>query len=149
VRNGTVRLDNGTPGQAATWAVGLDSSASNHRWLLSDVPGHLTSSLTGQAHAVLPVFFPTEDQPLDPNSPRIALHVNDLAHPPESTTPTLPDFEAARDNLDLGTAIEAVAQGWEGVLHFLRTALAGKIAAAKIPVVGSQLQHALDFLQQM
>jgi Ca2+-binding RTX toxin-like protein len=148
VRNGSIRLDNGTPGQPATFSVTLNTNSPDHRWLITDVPAHLTAGLTGQISAVLPVFFPFEDQPLDPNKPNIELHIADLNHPDQITT-VLPDFQKALDSLNLDSVFNSVAEGWSGVLRLLEAVLTSKISVQKIPLVGNQLQHALDFLHQM
>jgi Ca2+-binding RTX toxin-like protein len=149
VSNGTLRLDNGTAGQPATWTVGLAASSTNHQWLFDAALSHFTSNLTGQLNVVLPIFFPTQSQPLDPKVPSLQLHVTNLANPTATTTTVLPDFSAALSNVDLNGVMNQVVNGWDGVTRMLKAALTRQINLQKIPVVGTQLQHALDFLQAM
>jgi Ca2+-binding RTX toxin-like protein len=149
VANGSVRLDNGTAGQAATWTLGLNPSTTNHRWSLDSVAGAVTSTIKAQVNIVLPTFFPTPDQPLDPHVPNIELHVTDLTHPTTTTTTVLPDFTQALSGINLTGIMSQVVNGWDGVMRMLQTALTKQINAAKIPLVGPQLQKALDFLRQM
>ena len=69
------------PGHAATWTVGLKTSSTNHLWPLPSAAAEITSAIKGQVNIVLPTFFPTPDQPLDPTTPNIELHVTNLASP--------------------------------------------------------------------
>jgi Ca2+-binding RTX toxin-like protein len=149
VHKGAVRLDNGTAGQPATWTVALTNDSPNRRWLLSDVLNHITTTLDGQVSASLPVFFPTEDHPLDWNIPNLEFHVADLAHIGQTTTLVVPNFQEAINGLSLGSVFDCAADGWSGVLQTLRNAMSLAMSAQKIPVVGKQLKHALDFLQEM
>ncbi len=86
ISGGTAQLDNGTPGQPATWNVGLATNPANHLWLLSSASSEISNAIKGRVDIVLPAFFPTPDQSLDPNTPDILLNVTDLSH--SASTPT-------------------------------------------------------------
>jgi Ca2+-binding RTX toxin-like protein len=149
VSNGKVLLDNGKEGQAATWTVGLNPSSNNHLWPLAGAAGQITNAIKGRIDIDLPVFFPTPDQPLDPNTPDIQLIVSDLSHPVSTTSLVVPNVASALSGISLNGIMDQVVDGWDGVMRMLQTALTQQIDAAKIPVVGQQLQQALGFLQRM
>ncbi len=155
IENGSARLDDGTAGQPATWSVGLNPEASNHLWAIADVPSQLNLSPQGQAqpqgqiNVVLPVFFPTQSQPLDPANPNIELHVTDLSNPAQTTTTVLPDFQSALSNVSLDSIYASISDGWNGIIQILETTLEQKLAAQKLPVVGTQISKALNFLDQL
>ena len=95
ISGGTVRLDSGVQGQAATWTLGLTPNTSNHLWSLAQAAGEVTKSIKGQVNINLPVFFPTPDHPLDPTTPAIEYSVTDITNPAGTTTEILPNFSAA------------------------------------------------------
>jgi Ca2+-binding RTX toxin-like protein len=149
VAGGTVRLDNGKAGSPATWTLGLRPSSVNHQWSLAGAAGAITSAVQGQVNIVLPTFFPTPDRPLDPAKPNIELHVAGLSNPGGTTTTVVPNFAAALGGVNLNGIMNQVVNGWDGVIRMLQSALTRQINATKIPVVGTQLQQALAFLQQL
>jgi Ca2+-binding RTX toxin-like protein len=149
ISGGSVRLDNGTQGQPATWTASLQPGPANHLWPLASAAGEITSAIAGQINIVLPTFFPTPDQPLDPNTPNIELHVTDVSNPGSTTTVLIPDLSAALGSISLNDIMDQVVNGWDGVLRMLRAALVGEIKSVNIPVLGTQLQQALDFLQTL
>ena len=139
-QNGTVRLDNGTQGQAATWTVGLNPSSANHLWPLASAASEITSAIKGQVNIVLPTFFPTPDQPLDPTTPNIELHVTNLASPGSTTTLIVPSFTSAMSSVNLNGIMDQAVDGWDGLMRTLQSALTQQIDAANIPVVGTAAQ---------
>ncbi len=138
----TVRLDDGTQGQAATWTVGLNPSSANHLWPLSSEASETTSAVDAQVNVVLPTYFPTPDQPLDPTTPNIELHVTNLADPAATTTLIVPSFASAMSSVNLNGIMDQAVNGWDGLMRSLRSALTGQIDAENIPVVGPQLAKA-------
>jgi Ca2+-binding RTX toxin-like protein len=149
ISGGTVRLDNGTAGQPATWTVGLIPNLTNHLWSLASAPSETTNAIVGQVNIVLPTFFPTPGQPLDPTTPAIQLRVTSLANPGSTTTLILPNMSSALSSVNLNTIMNQVVDGWDGLMRELQSALTGQINTAQIPVIGTQLQQALGFLQTM
>src|SRR5262249_37565194 len=145
VRNGIVCLDNGTPNQPAAWIISLKTQSPDHRWLLSDIGGQVVSKLTGQVHVDVPVYFPTENDLVG----HLRVDVGDLSDPFKTLTSSTPDFASKITQMNLESVFDSVADGWDGVIHLLRDALRSKLAANKIPLVGAQIQHALDFLQDL
>ena len=154
IENGTVRLDDGTEGQPATWTVGLKTSSANHLWPLASAASEITSAIKGQVNIVLPTFFPTPDQPIVPPTPQdptandIELLVTNLANP-GPLTPIVPDLTSAMGSVSVNDIMDQLVDGWDGLMRTLESALTQKIDTANIPVVGTQLQQALSFLQTM
>ena len=107
--------------------------------------------INGQINISLPTFFPTPTQPLDPNNPNIELHVN-LANP---STPipgqpdAVPNPAAALQNVSLNNIMGELVNGWDGMMQFLQSDLTQLLAAQNLPIVGTPLQHAFGFLQQI
>jgi Ca2+-binding RTX toxin-like protein len=149
IANGTARLDNGTAGQAATWNLGLAASTTNHLWPLSSASSEITSAIKGQVNIVLPTFYPTPSQPLDPTTPNIELHVTDITQPGSTTTTKVPNFAAATSNINSSALLDEIVGGWDGLMRMFRSALTKQINATSLPLVGKQLQQALAFLQTM
>ena len=149
ISKGYVLLDDGTQGQAATWNAALNTSSANHLWPLSTAASEITSAINARVDIVLPTFFPTPDQPLDPTKPNIELHVTNLANPATTTTLIVPSFTSAMGSVNLNGIMDQVVDGWDGLMRSLQSALTGKIDAENIPVVGTQLKQALSFLQTM
>ena len=79
VRNGHVRLDNGTAGQAATWTVGAGRRAPATGTTLTDLIGNpgsvVQTNVAGRFEVDLPVAFPNADEPQG----NIHLTVGDLS----------------------------------------------------------------------
>jgi Ca2+-binding RTX toxin-like protein len=146
IENGTVRLDDGTAGQPATWTVGLKTSSANHLLPIAGAANQITSAITGQVNIVLPTFFPTPNQPLDSKTPNIELHVTNLANP-GTLTPIVPNITSAMGSVSLNGIMDQAVDGWDGLMRSLESVLTGEIDAENIPVVGSQLKQALNFLQ--
>ncbi len=121
----------------------------NHQWSLTQAASEVTSTINGQVNVNLPIFFPTPDQPLDPTTPAIKYSVTDITNPAATTTEVLPNFSAALSGLSLNTVMNQLVDGWDGVTRMLQAAMTRQINATNIPVVGSQLQQALGFLQQL
>ena len=135
-------------GQPATWTAGLNPSSANHLWPLSSAASEITSAINAQVNIVLPTFFPTPDQPLDPTKPNIELHVTNLANPGSTTTLIVPSFPPP-NSVNLNGIMDQAVDGWDGLMRTLESALSGQINAENIPVVGPQLKQALSFLQTM
>src|SRR5262249_32696263 len=79
----------------------------------------------------------------------LRVDVGDLSDPFKTLTSSTPDFASKITQMNLESVFDSVADGWDGVIHLLRDALRSKLAANKIPLVGAQIQHALDFLQDL
>src|SRR5262249_22548686 len=79
----------------------------------------------------------------------VKVDVADLSDPVRTLSSSAPDFASLIARVNLDSVFDAVADGWGGVIRLLRDALRNKLLAAKIPVVGGQIQHALDFLQDL
>ncbi len=147
IENGTVRLDNGNQQQPgpATWTVGLAHSSANDLWLLSNAANQINSAIQGEVSINLPVYFPTPDQSLG----NISLVVSSLQNPTTTTTLTVPNLTAAMGTVNLNGIMDEAVDGWDGLMRTLESALTQEINVASIPVVGKQLQQALNFLQTM
>jgi Ca2+-binding RTX toxin-like protein len=149
ISGGSVRLDNGTAGQPATWTVSLKPSSANHLWLLASAANEIKSAIVGRVYIDLPTFFPTPGQSLDPNTPDIKLLVTNLANPGSTTKLIVPGVSSALSSVNLNNIMNQVVNGWDGVMRMLQSALTQQIDSSNIPVIGTQLKQALSFLQTM
>ena len=149
IRGGTAILDNGTQDQPAIWTVNLAQDSPDQRWSLDDLSNHIQASVTGQVRAVLPVFYPTVGHYLDSSTPNVDYRVADLANASQSTTVVVPNFQAAESRISMSSALDQVVEGWNGVMSMLQNVLSQQVAGQNIPLVGDQMPHTLDFLQQI
>ena len=61
----------------------------------------------------------------------------------------VPDFEAALENLDLGSNLLAMLGGWEGVFDLLIDAMQGEVFGFSVPLIGDALADAAGFLEDL
>src|SRR5262249_25165869 len=122
------------------WAVGLTPG----RRRISDLtPATATQALTGAAVVSLPLFFPTETQPLGgagANTWRAA--VGNLAQMPGSVTVTGPNLPAVFAGPALLNTQTGMAQGVDRMMQTLHDSLNRRVARG-LPVVGDNLANAL------
>ncbi len=154
IEGGSVRLDDGTAARGpATFQVALvPSPATGGRIPLSSLSTSSASvSLSGQAHATLPVYFPTSSTPLGGASPanNIQLDVGDLADIADTTTLTGPSLGSVVSGIDLSTDLDAVEEGWDQVTSFLSNVLSSDILGSSLPMVGKELSQAITFLNNL
>ncbi len=149
ISGGSVQLTDGIKGQAATWTAGLNTSSANHLWPLSSAVNDVNTAINGQVDIVLPTFFATTNVPVDPNTKFIELKVTNLANASSTTTLTVPNLTAAMNSVSLNDIMNQAVEGWDGLMRKLQSALTQEIDVENIPVVGTQLQQALSFLQTM
>ena len=147
---GTVALDvdgSGASTAPAELALGLsDADGNGVHYFTEDVTADLTTSLTGSADANLPVFFPTQADPL---SPDISIHVADLSDPIGSFSYTAPDFGAIISSLDLTDSLAGLIGGWSGMLSLLEQALSGEVLGVQLPLIGDKLIDASRFVRYL
>jgi Ca2+-binding RTX toxin-like protein len=145
IRNGAVRLDNGTPGQAATWSLSLAGGPSQiDLGQLLDLESLVVMQAVGRLDATLPVSFPRPDVAQG----AIELKVTDLNNL-GGVTLAMPDFAAAIASLDISDLLGTTIDGWDGVVRLLHDALDGELLGVKLPLVGDKLAEIGGFLDAL
>ncbi len=144
VRDGAVRLDNGTPGQAATWVLSLLNAPSQiGLGELLDFEALVSMQANGRIDAVLPVAFPR------PEVAQGAIALNANLNNLGGMTLTMPDFASAIASLDISDLLGTTIDGWDGVMRLLQDALDGEVLGVKLPLVGDKLAEISGFLDTL
>ncbi len=154
IEGGSVELNDGTSdqGPAVFQVTMVPSPGTAGRISLSSLtPSSVVVTLTGQANATLPVYFPTSSTPLggEPPTNDIELNVGDLGDIADTTTLTGPPLGSAISGIDVSTDLDAVEEGWDQVISFLSGVLDTNILGSELPMVGKSLGQAIAFLNNL
>jgi hypothetical protein len=152
IKYGRVTLDqDGNPDtdERAVFRVGLEDAPSGNRYFLSDLSTSIVDvTLQGGVRVNLPVFFPTEDNRLQPD---LAITIPDLAALFEGDVDqvdiTAPDLAKAIEDLNLGLNLDSVLDGLDLLLGAIEGALDGEVFGVSLPLIGDSLQDAATFIQ--
>jgi len=115
----------------------------------SAIADDLDAGVTAAARAELPIFYPTETTYLDAGNPNLVVNIADLTDPINTFSWSGPDFTNLISNLDLGDALDVMADGWAGLLDLLIDALDGEVLGIDLPLIGDKLKPAAEFLQTL
>ncbi len=143
IRDGVVSLGNGL-GPAA-FAVGFKPVAGDKYYSNQWTTSILNTTLTGQASATLPVYFPTESN----YAGDIVLNVGNLANIGTSTTLTAPNLAAEIGSIDLFSDLGSLIDGIDLVLAGIEDAMDGEIWGINLPIVGDNLKDAANFISDL
>jgi len=158
IRDGFVTLGVGdTPAALdfATFTVGMKPAAGGKYYLLESFPGvnDIDINVTGEVHAALPVYYPTESTPLDPAVPNIELHIGSLAdffaNPGAATQFTTPDFSNLFNTADLFVGLDGFFLGLDLILGTLQDALDSELFGKDLPLIGDNLKGAANFISKL
>ena len=106
-------------------------------------------NLLGQADIRLPLFYPTESNPLDGrNNNLLQLRITDLRNVNGSLQPRVPDLRGALQAGNVFAQAPMILPGFDRLFTDLQTALATKILAY-LPLVGGNLAPVVRFFTQM
>ncbi|MEO1528197.1 MAG: right-handed parallel beta-helix repeat-containing protein, partial [Planctomycetota bacterium] len=133
-----------TTDDLATLSAGLQDSDGDGRHYfdagLVTFADDLQVVVNGAAGIDLPVFFPTQHQPLTPNLtvtiPDLGEFVTDASNSVQVTTP---DFDVQFGLLDLLNNLGVIVDGLDGMLAGIQDALDGEVLGVKLPLVGDKL----------
>src|SRR6185436_12042593 len=91
--------------------------------------------------ADLPVFFPTNSDPLNPH---LAITIPSLSQLFQGNTSqvvvTAPDLAAVINSISLGDSLGATVAGLDKLLEVLQNALDGKVFGIDLPLIGDSLK---------
>ncbi len=145
IRNGQVRLDNGTLNQPAVFALGLTPSTTRRHelsQLLGSASTLVQTTATGKFDVNLPVHFPTSSEAQG----RLHLSVANLQSVASTTVldkAALPNLAAAINSIDLNQLIDLVVSGLDRMLGELEN----RFDMPKLPLIGNDLTQATSFLR--
>ncbi len=149
IRNGSARLDNGAGG-AATFTAGFKPIAGDRYFSNSWNTSALNVALVGSAGATLPVFFPTEANPLGGvGNNNIVFNVGNLATPTTTTTLTAPPIALEIGSIDLFNNLSSLVSGIDFLLTQLQDALDGEIYGINLPMIGDALKDRAKFINDL
>lgn len=123
--------------------------------LLAMDPGDVFDlSFTGEASATLPLFFPSENDPVldqnnTPGSNELQLTIADLADIGGTTSLTGPDLAQLAGSLDLLDKLQLAVNGLDFLLEQLQAGLERDVFGASIPLVGDQLAEGVRFIEDI
>ena len=158
IRDGFVTLGVGdTPAALdfATFAVDMKPVAGGKYYLLESFPGinDITIAVTGEVHAELPVYYPTESTPLDPAKPNIEMDIASLSaffeNPGAATQFTTPGFSGLFDFADLFSNIDGIIEAIDFILGTLQDALDSEVFSRDLPLIGNNLKDAANFISDL
>ena len=136
----------------AQFTVGLQKAPTKNRYLLSDLIANLNDivqvQLEGGVSVNLPIFFPTEDNQLDPN---LVIRIPNLAQLLSGNVSqveiTAPDLAEAIQDLDFGDNLASIIDGLDLFLQTLQDALDGEVFGVSLPLIGDSLKDAATFIE--
>ena len=106
--------------------------------------------MVGSAGATLPVFFPTESNPLGgAGANSIVFTVGNLATPTTTTTLTAPNIAAEIGSIDLFNNLSSLISGIDFLLKQLQDALDGQIYGIDLPMIGDALKDRAKFINDL
>lgn len=147
IRNGQIRLDNGTLNQPAVFSLGLAPSATRRyeiSQLLSPTSSPIQTTATGKLDINLPVHFPTSAE----SQGRVHLSVSSLQNIAGTTVldkAALPDLAAAISSIDLNSLVDLVISGLDRMLGEIED----RFDMPKLPLIGNDLSQATSFLRDI
>jgi hypothetical protein len=161
IRNGSALLDlDGSGRSGAQFAVSLLPPADgSHRYYFSDglarIFGNIHGSLTGKARLSFPIYFPRENDPLGGANNRLTFTLDNLGDVLRgrlgSVAVSTPDIATALHNLtallDLFRNPAVFLNGLDTALGFLQGALNNRVFGVNLPLIGSHLRDAAQFIQ--
>jgi len=148
VTGGSFRLDPEDP--ELYWVTLLDDPE-NHRYAFADAAAATSVMLDGSLQVMLPIHFPDSQGVLSPE-PEDSLNVTvpDLANVTSTSTRLAgPDVRARQANVSLLENLDSFRIGFDRLFFQLDRALDEVIFSQALPLVGSQLADAIDFIDQM
>src|SRR5262249_51241112 len=120
IKNGSVNLDgDGNPAtnDSAQFNVTIKDDNGDGRHYFDELDtGDVNMTLSGQAHASLPLFFPTQTSALNPP---LAIAITDLSHISTTTTVTTPNLDVQFNASDLLSNVGAMLDGLDLLLQKL------------------------------
>ncbi len=140
IRDGHIRLDNGTVGQAATLSIGLADVASGRHTLtdlISNPGSRVQTNFAGAAGSGPPAAFPNPGE----SQGSIRLTVGDLGNIAATTDldeSALPNFAAAIGNLSLNDFINLIIEGLDRLLGQIEK----RFDLPDLPIIGGDLKKA-------
>ncbi|MDB5319040.1 MAG: cya 2, partial [Phycisphaerales bacterium] len=149
IKGGTVNLDgDGNPNTAdsATFTVGITDDNNDGRHYFNELGTddvHMT--LVGQAHATLPLFFPTSSQSIG----NLSLAITDLSNISGTTTVTTPNLDAQFNAVDLLSNVGAMVDGLDLLLGKLQDGMDSQVFGRKLPLLGSHLKEGARFIEDI
>lgn len=150
IKNGSVNLDgDGNPAtnDSATFNVGIINDNGDGRHYFDELDtSDVSMTLVGQAHASLPIFFPTQTSPLNPP---LAIAITDLSHISTTTTVTTPNLDVQFNSADLLSNVGAVLDGLDLLLGKVGDGVASQVLNHKLPLVGGNLKDAIKFIDNI
>ena len=158
IRDGFVTLGVDTPAglDFATFTVGMRPVAGGKYYLLESFPGlnDIDIAVTGEVHAALPVYYPTESTPLDPAVPAIEMHISSLsdffADPgPLTAQFVTPDFSILFNTADLFSKLDGIIEAIDLILGTLQDALDSELFGKDLPLIGDNLEGAANFVSDL
>ena len=134
----------------ASVAVGLTGGVGGRVYLDDFSAGNLNVPVvTGKLNLQLPVYKKNQSAFLDANHPNLtwAFDVNNLSNLPAPSS--VPNFAAIFDALRLDGAIDGFQEGWDTLFEVLDGVVDAAALLTRIPLVGSQLKDAVQFIQDL
>ncbi|HEY7116284.1 MAG TPA: hypothetical protein VH475_06850, partial [Tepidisphaeraceae bacterium] len=149
VKGASVNLDkDGNPNtnDSATFHAGIfdDNGDGKHYFDELDT-GDARMTLTGQAHATLPLFFPTSSQSIG----NLSLAITDLSNISGTTTITTPDLHAQFNVADLLNNVGGMVDGLDFLLKTLQDGMDGQVFGRKLPLIGDHLKDGARFIEDI
>lgn len=151
IKDGSLLIDgDGNPATTGdTVLLGLtldDGVPASDRIYLDDLSlddAHL--GLSGQVHATLPLFAPTENSYLGD----ITLTVADLGDIEGTTTLVTPDLEERFGEFDLINNLSGAIDGIDFVLGIIQDVVSSQVLSHAFPMIGDGLADAAGFIQDI
>ncbi|MCA9182485.1 MAG: hypothetical protein KDA51_13560, partial [Planctomycetales bacterium] len=90
--------------------------------------------------------------PLDASTPNFEANVSidsEATQPFSFTTTSIPDFQGILDSISFGDGIDGLIAGVDGLLMLLENVLDGEVFGLELPLIGTKLQDAANFLSRV
>jgi Ca2+-binding RTX toxin-like protein len=149
IKGGTVNLDgDGNPNtnDSAVFTAGITNDNGDGRHYFDELGTddvHMT--LTGQAHATLPLFFPTSTSSIG----NLSIAITDLSHISTTTTVTTPNLDAQFNAADLLSNVGAMVDGLDLLLSKLQGGMDSQVLNRSLPLLGSHLKDGARFIDDI
>ena len=149
IKGGSVNLDgDGNPNtpDSATFTVGITDDNHDGRHYFDELgTDDVHMALVGQAHATLPLFFPTSTQSIG----NLSLAITDLSNISGTTSVTTPNLDAQFNAVDLLSNVGAMVDGLDQLLGTLQNGLDGQVFGRKLPLLGDHLKDGARFIDDI